>query len=433
MFFICSMFSIDSLDSKPLRCLFIDFNSYFAAVEQHDEPALRGRPVIVAPLASEHSGAIAVSYEARAAGIRRGTPVREARRLCPGIAVRVARHDRYVTLHNLLMAEIARHLPITRVYSIDECACRLSRDEAAPDVAIAKAREIKAAIAANVGAALRCSIGLAPTPLLAKLAAELEKPDGLTVLEAQALPDALVDLPLTNIPGIGPGVARRLEQAGVTDFMGLWALPPKHARAIWGSVIGERFAYALHGHDLPEEMQGAKAMIGHSRVLSAEHRRPERARIVARALLLRAASRLRYYGLYAGRMSLALRARPDGRSARERALPATQNSWAFLDMLDQLWAEALADLPVAARARLATVSVSLHNLGETAPMADLFSPPAAREAELRQTRLWTEIDSLNQRYEGQAVALASQRGLGLDYLGVKIAFSRVPEPAEFLF
>ncbi|MBX3560375.1 MAG: type VI secretion protein ImpB [Sphingomonas sp.] len=427
------MSPIDSLARKPLRCLFIDFNSYFAAVEQHDEPALRDRPVIVAPLASEHSGAIAVSYEARDAGIRRGTPVREARLLCPGLAVRVARHDRYVIVHNLLMDEIKRHLPVTRIYSIDECACRLSRDEAAPEAAIAKAREIKAGIAANVGAALRCSIGLAPTPLLAKLAAELHKPDGLTVLEARALPDALVDLPLSAIPGIGPGVARRLEKAGVADFMGLWALPPKHARAIWGSVVGERFAYALHGHDLPDEPQGAKAMIGHSRVLSAEHRRPERARIVARALLLRAASRLRHYGLYAGHIALALRARPEGGAARDRAIPATQNSWALLKALDRLWAEALADLPAGSRARLATVSVSLHSLSQAAPMADLFTPPAAREAELRQTRLWTEIDALNRRYESQAVALASQRGLGLDYLGVKIAFSRVPEAAEFLF
>lgn len=427
------MFSTDSLDRKPLRCLFIDFNSYFAAVEQHDEPALRGRPVIVAPLASEHSGAIAVSYEARAAGIKRGTPVREARLLCPGLAVRIARHDRYVTVHNLLMDEIKRHLPVTRTYSIDECACRLSRDEATPEAAMAKAREIKAGIAANVGAALRCSIGLAPTPLLAKLAAELEKPDGLTVLEARALPDSLVDLPLPAIPGIGPGVARRLEKAGVTDFMGLWALPPKHARAIWGSVVGERFAYALHGHDLPDEPPGPKAMVGHSRVLSADHRRPERARIVARALLLRAASRLRHHGLYASHIALALRARPEGDAARDRTIPATQNSWAFLQALDRLWTEALADLPVAARTRLAMVSVHLHGLAGAAPMADLFTPPAAREAELRQTRLWAEIDALNRRYEGQAVALASQRGLGLDYLGVKIAFSRVPDPAEFLF
>ena len=427
------MFVTDSPDRRPLRCLFIDFNSYFAAVEQQDDPALRGRPVIVASLPSEHSAAIAVSYEARAAGVRRGMAVGEARKACPGLAVRVARHDRYVTVHKSLMAEIERHLPIARICSIDECACRLSRDEAEPEIAIAKAREIKAGIAANVGAVLLCSIGIAPTPLLAKLAAELHKPDGLTVLEAGALPDALVDLPLASIPGVGPGIARRLEQAGVTDFMGLWALPPKHARAIWGSVVGERFAYALHGHDMPDENPRPKAMIGHSRVLSAEHRRPERARIVARAVLLRAASRLRHHGLYAGRVALSLRARPEGRAERDRAIPATQNSWALLAALDRLWAEALADLPAARRARLATVSVSLHGLVAAAPMADLFAPPTAREAELRQTRLWTEIDALNRRCGRQAVILASQSGLGLDYLGVTIAFSRVPDPAEFLF
>ena len=112
-----------------LRYLFLDFNAYFAAVEQHDDPALLGRPVIVAPSASEHTSAIAVSYEAREYGIRRGTRIREAREMCPGIAVRTARHDRYVRLHKQLMTLIERHLPVSKVYSIDEAAFRLSPPE----------------------------------------------------------------------------------------------------------------------------------------------------------------------------------------------------------------------------------------------------------------------------------------------------------------
>ena len=125
-----------------LRYLFIDFNAYFASVEQHDEPALRGRPVIVTPLKSEHSGAIAASYEAKALGISRGTSVADARRICPDVIVRAARHDRYVALHLDLMAEIERHLPIAQILSIDECACRLDRTERDEAAALAKAREI---------------------------------------------------------------------------------------------------------------------------------------------------------------------------------------------------------------------------------------------------------------------------------------------------
>lgn len=110
MFAICSMHP-DSVSDHPLRFLFIDFNSYFAAVEQHDDPQLAGKPVIVIPIDSEHTGAIAASYEAKALGISRGTSVREARAICPGIAVRSARHDRYVEMHNRLMAEIENAFP----------------------------------------------------------------------------------------------------------------------------------------------------------------------------------------------------------------------------------------------------------------------------------------------------------------------------------
>ena len=211
---------------EGLRYLFIDFNAYFAAVEQHDDPALRGRPVIVAPLASEHTGAIAVSYEARAFGIKRGTPVREARALCPGIAIRPARHDRYVQVHKLLLAEIERRLPLAKVYSIDEAACRLNRSEATPEAALPVARAVRQGIAENVGPSLRASIGLAPTRLLAKLAAELEKPDGLTVLTMDDLPGRLLDLPITDIPGVGPGMSARLARPRGPDFLSLWEMRP---------------------------------------------------------------------------------------------------------------------------------------------------------------------------------------------------------------
>ena len=232
-----------------LAYLFIDFNAYFASVEQHDHPELRGRPVIVAPLRSEHTSAIAASYEARAFGIKRLTSIREARRLCPDIAVMQARHDRYVKVHKMLMAEIERYLPCVKVYSIDEAAFRLSRSERRPAAAIEVARRIKKGIADNVGPALRASIGLAPSSLLAKLAAERVKPDGLTVIELEDLPGKLSDMPLTDIPGVGAGVSARLERAGVATFDDLWALQPKQARAIWGSVTGERFWYGLHGYD----------------------------------------------------------------------------------------------------------------------------------------------------------------------------------------
>ncbi|HWH16922.1 MAG TPA: type VI secretion protein ImpB [Allosphingosinicella sp.] len=424
---------LDSFPDHPLRFLFIDFNSYFAAVEQHDDPSIRGRPVIVIPIASEHTGAIAASYEAKAIGISRGTPVREARRICPDIAVRPARHDRYVELHNRLMDEIGRQLPVTRVYSIDECVCRLDPREHRREAALAKAEEIKAAIALRVGPCLRSSIGIAPSPLLAKLASELKKPDGLVAIEAGELPGALENLPLRALPGVGEGVAGRLDKAGVKDFTSLWNLPPKQARAIWGSVVGERFLYALRGYDIPDDPPREKTMIGHSRVLSPQDQGPDRARIIARALLLKAATRLRIYKLHAGRLSLGLRLRPAGWIEYECAFSPSQNSWTFLRELNALWDRAIRTLKSShlRNARIGLVSVDLHDLRDRGPEPDLFTPPEERALDENETSLWEKIDKLNQRYKGQVITLASQRGLDLNYLGVKIAFSRVPDAAEF--
>ncbi len=418
---------------QPMRFLFIDFNAYFASVEQHDDPALRDKPVMVTPSASEYSGAIAVSYEAKALGIKRGTSVREARQICPDIAVRPARHDRYVILHNKLMHEIERHLPIRRVHSVDECVCFLSAQEADVEAAKRKALEIKDAIRENIGPSLRMSIGLASSTMLAKLASDLHKPDGLSAIETHTLPEALADLPLRNVPGIGKGVAHRLARANVTTFTQLWNLAPKQARAIWGSVAGERLLHALKGHDAPDPPEPKKRMIGHSRVLSGKHRHLVDARIVARALLLRAASRLRRNNLHAGAMHVAIKLYPEGKICCEVKFRRTQNTWRFLHELDHIWAQFDESISGATSRhnQLKQVTIYLCDLHDAPPENDLFIPEEFDSRDALQAGLWNTIDCLNRRYGGQKIRLASQQGLDLNYLGVKIAFSRVPDLAEF--
>lgn len=415
-----------------VRYMFIDFNAYFASVEQYDDPSIAGKPVIVTPLASEHSGAIAASYEAKALGISRGTSVVEARKLCPAIAIRPARHDRYVQLHLQLMDAIREHLPITRVHSIDECVCRLSREEWEIDRAKDKALAVKRGIRAKFGTSIRCSIGLAPSPVLAKLASDLHKPDGLTALPISALPDSLANLPLRAIPGIGAGIEQRLLHAGIYDFSRLWSIEPRHARKIWGSVAGERFVYGLHGHDLPiiPEPQDKK-MIGHSRVLSGIDRQPERARIVARSLLLKAASRLRLHGLYACGLQFGLRLYSGARLSQDIPLRATQNSWRFLAALDAGWRMLGDRIGKSHGSAVKMVTVYLHSLRPSPPDPDLFISKQDDLRDMREANMWHRIDRVNQRYGMAKVILASQSDVDLDYLGVKIAFSRIPELAEF--
>ena len=118
---------------KPagIESLYIDFDCFFASVEKQLDPSLQGRPVGVIPLESEHTSMIARCYTAKAAGVQRGTSVREARELCPDIELRVARHDVYVRIHHRILEEIDRHVPVVKVWSVDEMECRLDRREQA--------------------------------------------------------------------------------------------------------------------------------------------------------------------------------------------------------------------------------------------------------------------------------------------------------------
>jgi DNA polymerase-4 len=352
----------------------------------------------------------------------------EARKVCPDLVCVPARHDLYVDYHERLMAEVANHLPIHKIGSIDECSCRLIGTEREPLNAKKIALGMKAGIHAKVGEYLHCSIGIAPTLLLAKIATKMQKPDGLVVLEEHELPGPLLKMQLTDLPGIALNMEARLNSAGVNSIADLWHLEPKEARLVWGSVGGERFWYELHGVDI-QSVAGDRRSIGHSRVLSPQMRPPDRARIVARALLLKAATRLRRYGLAAGALGVSARAEWRSRYVAETTLAPTQDSFALLAELDRMWWRLFAAHDP--REPLKKVSIWMHRLVPlTARVPDLFI--AQRPDGLtRGEALWRAIDKLGGKYQAGIVAPASQRGLSLQYLGAKIAFTRVPDPVEF--
>ena len=149
-----------------IESLYIDFDAFFANAEKQLRPELRDRPVGVIPLQSDHTSLIARCYLAKQAGIKRGTSVREALALCPDIALPVARHDVYVKLHHEILAEIDRHTPVHRVWSVDEMECALSGSERQRCEALAG--DIREGLRQNIGPWLTPSIGLAPNQFLAK-------------------------------------------------------------------------------------------------------------------------------------------------------------------------------------------------------------------------------------------------------------------------
>lgn len=421
-------------DGAGLRWLFLDLNAYFASVEQQMNPDWRGRPVIVRPAPSEYTGAIAVSYEAKSFGVRTGMRVAEARALCRSLVVVDARPDIYVNVHHRIMAVLDRHVPIHKVGSIDEASCELTGGQRRVEEAVALARRIKTAIRDEVGECLRSSVGLAPSRFLAKTASGMQKPDGLTVLRADALPGPLLDLPLSRFPGLGPRMVKRLAAAGVTDVAGLWALDARQARAIWGSVEGERIWRGLHGLDSHLPPPKPMASISHSHVLAMPMRTAEGARAVARRLVVKCGARLRRLGLAGGMLGLHI----DLDETRRRggwwngafnvAVPPTSDTFVLLAALDELWARAAPELQ---GARPGYVGVAVHDLKPiNAIPPDLFSPGPDEGGTSRSLRLSKALDVLNRRYGKDTVSIGPRPDLP-DYIGAKIAFTRIPDQNEF--
>ncbi|QDZ07991.1 type VI secretion protein ImpB [Sphingomonas panacisoli] len=425
-----------TLPSRPLRWLFLDLNSYFASVEQQLDPTLRGKPVIVAPVGSDTTVAIAASVEAKRYGISTGTPVWEAKNLCRDLMIAPAQHQRYVEFHDAIIAEIWKHIPVTRVCSIDEVACRLLDNENDRDAAIALARRIKAGILSNVGECLTSSVGIAPNRLLAKLASDMQKPDGLVVLDATELPQRLYDLKLRDIAGIGANMERRLARDGVNDIRDLCERRPRDAGSAWGGVNGDRLWYLLHGVDLPDKPTQTRS-IGHSHVLSPNKRGLEPVRLTARRLALKAASRLRRKGYVSRLLVLHVRFEADKAVWQcSRKLEATQDSFKVLAALDSLFPR----LAEEGRARHGSLRVRMVGvtLNEVVPVAgeqgSLFAHLDPNDPLARETRglaLSRAMDRLNERFGRHAVSLGPFHGGRIDRVGTKIAFGRIPDLDEF--
>lgn len=436
-------------DEPQVEWLFLDLNSYFATVEQQDFPDLRKEPVAVIPMPTDSTCAIAASYEAKAYGVKTGTKIFDAKRLCPQLKCVLARHDRYVEYHHKIIEEIVRHTPLTKIWSIDECSSRLTLNNQPLSKAKALAQRIKQGIWDNVGEAINCSIGLAPNALLAKIATDIEKPDGLVALPRESLPGRLLELSLSDLPGIGPNMERRLNHAGVWSVKQLWDLAPKQARKIWGSVQGERFWYQLHGYDLPDQETQTR-MVGHSRVLDPDMREPDKAYQMCRRLTIKAAQRLRRKEFYASRLTLGVRHVDGPKWGRELSLYPAQDSITFLKALDYLWDEMILRWRPH---RLKKVSVALHGLKQKNEMSyDLFENPfgeptvdkdsfdlpnranflrQAENIQQRREQLSNTIEMLNSRYGANTLSFGTPPKAISGYVGTKIAFSRVPDLAEF--
>ncbi len=395
-----------------LHWLFIDLNSYFASIEQELRPELRGKPVGVVPVMTDRTCCIAASYEAKKFGVKTGTMVADARKLCPGIQLIEARHRVYVEYHHKIVAAITDCLPVAAVLSIDEMACRLMGSEQQLSKAVAIAHQMKATIRAQVGSTLRCSIGLAPNRFLAKVATDMQKPDGLVVIQASDLPQILYTLELQDFPGIGRRMLKRLHQHAIYSTEQLCGLSKTQMIKIWNGIVGERFWHWLRGDDLPD-LETQRRTVGHSHVLSPELRNAEGAYAVAKKLLHKAAARLRKMNYWAGSISVFVKFMGEGEWSDKLHLVECQDTMTLLEALQQMWSNCPAGKPLAVGVTLLElVPAHLHNLS--------FFDDRKRE------KLSRAIDAINARYGRDSVYLGGIHDVK-NAAPTRIAFNSIPE------
>ncbi|MFI4882618.1 MAG: Y-family DNA polymerase [Phycisphaerales bacterium JB064] len=401
--------------SGPPHWLFVDMDCYFASVEQHLRPELRGRPVGVVPVASDSSCVIAASFDAKQRGVKVGTSVPEARRLCPGIEMVLARPATYVEVHNAVAAAIDTVRPIEKAYSIDEWAIRLRGDERDWTRGLEFGRAIKKVVRERFSEVLTCSVGVAQTRLLAKVACDLGKPDGLESLPAAEVPGRLGTLGVRELPGIARSMEARLAPRGVRTIGDLWSIGRHEAVGIWGSVVGARYWDGLHGVDEPE-IATRKHSMSHANVLEPRFRDDDGARRMLVRLVTRLGKRLRQEGYLASELSIQARFVDGRRFSMSGSLPQVHDTPALLERLYELW-----ERRHARGGRYQQVGATVSGL-----VLASQTPGMLFGQDQRNVGLSSVMDKAVKRWGPGSLYFGSMHGCS-HHMDEKIAFGRVPQ------
>jgi len=225
--------------------LHVDLDAFFAAVEQRDNPEWRGKPLVVGIGGANDRGVVsAASYEARVFGVHSAMPIRTAKRLCPDCLFVPVRGSAYQAASREVMSILRRFTPLVQPISIDEAFLDVTGSQRLFGDGESIARQIKAAIREELS--LTASVGVAATKLVAKIASDLRKPDGLVVVEPGTEAGFLAPLPISRLWGVGPSTAAALRDFSVATIGDLAALDR--------SALVRRFG--KHGASLVDRAHG---------------------------------------------------------------------------------------------------------------------------------------------------------------------------------
>ena len=376
------------------RTLYIDMDSFFASIEQQLDPRLRNKPVAITAVKNDAGCVVAASYEAKAYGVKTGTRVYEAKILCPGIFLRQSRHKLYARYNRYISYLLDSIAELESIRSIDEFQICLGKNNSSLSGSLNLATRIKHLIRERLGSEISLSIGIAPNPLLAKIASKLQKPDGLQWLCKENMPDRIMDWSLDDLPGVSRGIKRRLIKARIYSIEDLFSMDPRHARLVWRSVEGERFVRALKGDNIGLSRSN-RGSYGNSKVLSPENRFPDVAYLVSRWLTEKSSERLRKYNYCASRFDIYVRINTLGVWQDSITFSFSQDTFFFLKQLKKLWNKMIT---MTNPQRIDFVGVRLSGIIKLRDRSGellIDTEPGERSA---KERLSSSIDNINLRY-----------------------------------
>ncbi len=284
--------------------LHVDMDAFFASIEQLDHPELRGKAVLVGGDGARGVVA-AASYEARAFGCHSAQPMSMARRCCPDAVIMPPRGRRYREVSAKVLEVLESYTPLVQPLSIDEAFLDVTgctRLHGAPERIAASIRQ---QIIGEIG--LTASIGVAPNKFLAKLASDMDKPDGLTVIDPDRILETLAVLPIGRMWGVGPATEKKLGDLGIITFGDLQRYPPKVLETTLGSHAGRLVELSRGEDDRDVVPDGRARSISQEQTFAVDMDDADAVRDVLLAQVQQVGGRLRRHGLRAGTVTVKIR------------------------------------------------------------------------------------------------------------------------------
>jgi len=381
------------------RIIHLDMDAFYAAVEVLDNPALRGRPVVVG--GNSNRGVVcAASYEARRFGVHSALPLLTARKLCPQGVFLPVRMARYQEISRRIMDIFLRFTPLVEPLSLDEAFLDVTASQSLMGTAEEMAIQIRALVRETIG--LTVSAGVGASKLVAKIASDLNKPDGLTIVPIGQEEAFLAPLPIGRLWGVGPTTRETLTLIGVKTIGDLSRLPPAILTAKFGKA-GLMLHESAQGIDpRPVEPRQEAKSIGNEETFAEDLRDKKRIEQELLALCLKVGKRARSHGLVGRTVTIKVKYRDFVQVTRSLTLPEPVADDKSLYQTGRLL---LAKTEITLRP-IRLLGISLANLSPVGAIGQLSLFGASR-TKTKDCRLYQAIDTISDRYGSGSIVPAA--------------------------